>query len=411
MTLLADKPGSKQVTGPESDEQLGRQRRSIWRGWARNVWKLLVLLLVAAVALYWFMLSPLPVAEHQLERGQIVADVMGTGTLEPRVKATISPKISGRIKEVLADQGDRVVAGKLMVRLDDEELNQQVEIAKANVDSARATIDRLKADKDRALAVFSQARLNYSRVQKLVTTRAASGEEMDKATEGINVAEAGVSHAEAASVEGQTNLIAAQRTLEYHRARLADTMITAPFDGLVVRRHRDPGDVAVPGSPVLTLISTDELWVTAWVDETELAKVQAGQPARVVFRSAPDRSYPGQVARLGRETDRETREFIVDVRILELPDNWTVGQRAEAFIEIARKSDVTLLPASYLVWRDDVAGVFVNQAGRAAWRPVKVGLRNQEKVEVLEGLAAGDTVVVPSTARTALTDGRRISSP
>jgi HlyD family secretion protein len=408
MAVLADKSGSNQGIGPKSN-QPAKEGQTTWRAWLRHGWKLMALLLLAAAAVYWFKLSPLPVREHRLERGQIVAEVMGTGTLEARVKVTISPKISGRIKEVHADQGDRVSAGNLMVRLDDEELNQQVEIAKANVDAAKASIDRLQADKGRALAVFSQAKQNYSRVQKLVTARAVSQEELEKATETLSVADTGVSHAEAASSEGHKNLIAAERTLQYHRARLSDTTITAPFDGLVIRRQRDPGDVAVPGSPVLTLISTDELWVTAWVDETELAKLKPGQPARVVFRSEPDRVYPGQVARLGRETDRESREFIVDVRVLELPKYWTIGQRAEAFIETARRSDVVLIPADYILWRDGAAGVFMNDAERAAWRPVKVGLRNHEKLEVLDGVVDDEAVVVPVNARTTLTDGRRIS--
>jgi HlyD family secretion protein len=145
------------------------------------------------------------------------------------------------------------------------------------------------------------------------------------------------------------------------------------------------------------------------VDETELAKVRPGQPTRVVFRSEPDRAYPGRVARLGRETDRETRELVVDVRVLELPKNWTVGQRAEAYIETARKSDVPLLPASYVVWRDKLAGVYVNGSGRAVWRSVQLGLRSQDKVEVLAGLDTGETVIAPSGPRTTLTEGRRIS--
>lgn len=409
MIPLSEKPQlpAGNGKGAESHRPL-RERLGVLKPWLRRGWKPAVVLLVVGVAVYWFVLSPVPVVQHQLERGEIIAEVMGTGTLEARVKATISPKIAGRIKEVLADQGDHVPAGKVLVRLDDEELTQQVEIARANLAAAKAALDRLKSDKDRALAVFSQAKQNHSRVQRLVNTAAASREDMDKAAESLSVAEAGVSHAEAASIEGQKNLIAAERTLEYHRARQADTTLAAPFDGLIVRRQRDPGDVAVPGSPVLTLISTQEIWVGAWVDETELAKVQAGQSARVVFRSEPDRVYPGRVARLGRETDRETREFVVEVRVLELPTNWTVGQRAEAYIETARKSDVTLLPANYVVWRGRRAGVFVNASGRAVWRFVRVGLRSQDQIEVLEGLDAGETVVAPSDPRTTLTEGRRI---
>jgi HlyD family secretion protein len=88
---------------------------------------------------------------------------------------------------------------------------------------------------------------------------------------------------------------------------------------------------------VLSLISTEVLWVSAWVDETEMSRIAVGQPARVAFRSEDAKSFRGEVARLGRETDRETREFTVDIRVLELPTNWAVGQRAEVYIETARR--------------------------------------------------------------------------
>ena len=84
---------------------------------------------------------------------------------------------------------------------------------------------------------------------------------------------------------------------------------------------------------LVEIISLDEIWVSAWVDETAISKVAAGQMARIVFRSESDKDYPGVVSRIGRETDRETREFLVDVRVNELPKNWTIGQRAEVYIQ------------------------------------------------------------------------------
>src|SRR5690606_25575673 len=129
---------------------------------------------------------------------------------------------------------------------------------------------------------FEQARKNRVRVEALVAKGAVSREELDRAVEAFVVAQADISRAEAAINQGQKELVAAERTLEYHRARLSDTEIRAPFDGLIVGRQRDPGDVVVPGSSVLTLISTDELWISAWVDETEMADLKEGQPARVI---------------------------------------------------------------------------------------------------------------------------------
>jgi len=387
---------------------------NIWKHMRRLGWRLLkaiaVLMIVGGV-IYWMKFAPMSVVSHTVERGSITAEAMGTGTLEARVQTTISPKISGRIVEVLIDQGSRVSSGDLLVRLDDEELQQQVAIAQANVDAASAAIDRLTTDKTRAVAVYDQAKKSHDRILNLVRQNATSRDEADKAVEALAVGEAGVSRAEAAIAEGQKELVSAEKTLQYHQARLLDTNIHAPFDGLVVKRSRESGDVVVPGSSMLTLISTDELWISAWVDETEMARLQPEQSARVVFRSEPDRDYPGKVVRLGREADRESREFIVDVRVLELPTNWAVGQRAEAYIRISQKDDAVLLPARLIVKRENDVGVFVNVNGVARWRAVSVGLRSRDAVEVLEGLAKGDFVITPKGPATELTDGRKVSMP
>lgn len=381
------------------------------RRWASRSLGVAVVVAVILGVVYRERFAPISAVPHVVVRGEIVADVMGTGTLEAHVKATVSSRISGRIHQVLVDQGDRVTQGQLLVHLDDEELQQQVAIAVANREAAEAAIDRLKADRKRAIAIFEQARKNHDRVETLVAKQATSEGDLDRASESLAVARAELSRAEAGITEGQQELIAAEKTLQYHRARLADTAIKAPIDGLIVRRQRDPGDVVVPGSSILTLISTNELWITAWVDETEMDRLKQAQPARVVFRSEPRHTYPGSVVRLGREADRETREFIVDVRVLRLPEHWAVGQRAEVYIERDRKSSAVLLPARYLVRRDDQTGVFVNQDGYTKWRTPILGLRSTETVEVVEGIEPGETVVIPSDPRNSLREGQRVVTP
>lgn len=392
------------------DQSPARYRRSTWR---RRLWRwaqLLVVLGAAAGVGYWLFFKPTPVREHVVARGEIVAEVMGTGTLEARRQAVISPKISGLITSVLVDQGDRVDAGQELLRLDDEDLRRQVEVSESNLAAARAGVDRQIADRQRSEAVLAQARIDYRRVEDLVARSSASSFELDKATEALRVAEADVSRAEAALIETEKQVIAAEKTLEYHVARLGDTVVTAPFDGLIVRRDRDPGSIVMPGSLVLTLIATDELWISAWVDETEMDRLRPGQPARVVFRAQPNQSYVGEVARLGREADRETREFLVDVWVRELPANWAVGQRAEAYIEVARKQDVTLLPAHLVSRRDGQPGAWVASGGKARWRDITLGLRGHEVVEVVDGLAAGDAIIFVAGAKaTPLAPGKRVT--
>ena len=369
--------------------------------------KVLAVVLVLAGILYWLRFRPVPVQAYRVTKGDIVAEVMGTGTLEARVQTTVSSKIAGRIVQLLADQGDRVAAGQVLVRLDDSELVQQVEIARSALAAAKATVERVETDERRTKAVLDKVLRDHERNRKLFANKSISVNEIENSDKALTVAEADYASTRAASMEKKKSLIVAQNTLDYNLARLEDTVIKAPFKGLMVRRDREPGDVVVPGSSIFLLISTEELWVRAWVDETDMAKLSPDQPARIVFRSEPGRPYPGKVVRLGRETDRETRQFVVDVEVRSLPGNWSVGQRAEVFIQSARKKDVLVIPSRLLLRDKAGIGVYVLSGGKASWRSLKTGLRGLEAVEVLEGLASGDTVITGVGSQD-LDDGRRV---
>jgi RND family efflux transporter MFP subunit len=337
---------------------------------------------------------------------------MGTGTLEARVKTTIGPRIQERLAQVLADQGDKVKAGQLLARLDDAETQQQVAVAVAALEAARRTAERVAADVERSEAVLALARLDHQRTTGLLTTKAASQADVDKTAESLRIAQADLKRSHAAIAEAQSQVVVAEKTLLYRKEQLAFTEIRAPYDGLVIRRDHDPGDVLVPGASLMQIVSLDELWISAWMDETAIPALATGQAARIRFRSEPSRTYAGTVARLGREADRETREFLVDVRVEELPTNWTIGQRAEVLVEIGRQIDAFVLPQSFLVWTAGRPGVFVYQDGRARWRDVTLGLRGAQDVAVLQGLSAGERVVRPAEGREpALADGQRIALP
>jgi len=360
---------------------------------------------------YRLRLMPVPVDDATVGRGDVTAEVMGTGTLEARVKTSISPRIQERLAEVLVDQNDSVKAGQLLARLDDGELTQQVEVATATLAAARATVERVKTDEARALAVETQARLSHKRASELRATKISSQEDLDKAVEALQIAGADVRRSQAAIAEAGSLVVTAEKNLLHQQERLSFTRIVSPYDGLIVRRNRDAGGVVVPGSSIVELISTGEIWVSAWVDETAMARLAPAQPARVVFRSEPAKPYPGELARLSRETDRETREFLVDVRVKVLPENWAVGQRAEVYIETGRKVSALVVPLRFLSWREGKPGVFLHERGRARWREVTLGLRGVDTAEVLEGLSANDVICKARAAKQPLTDGQRISLP
>jgi HlyD family secretion protein len=368
--------------------------------------------IAAAFVVYRLKFSPTPVMAHTVATGEVRGELMGTGTLEARVKTTISPRIQERLAEVFVDQGDAVKAGQLLARLDDAELKQQVAIAEAALAPARATVERVRADEARANAVLQHAQLDHKRVGDLIATKIATQSDFDKAVEFLRVAEADLKRSQAAIVEAQSQVFTAEKNLLYRREQLAFTEIRSPYDGLITRRDRDPGGVVVPGGSILQLIATNEIWISAWVDETAMASLATNQPARVLFRSESAKSYAGEVARLGREADRETREFLVDVRVKHLPTNWTVGQRAEVFIETGRKSGVVLVPQAFVLWRDGKPGVFVNEHGKARWRDLTPGMLGLKDIEITQGLSAGEQIVkLPAGQKQPLAESQRISEP
>ena len=299
----------------------------------RRILPWLIVAGIAGFAVYKLKVKPAEVIVPNVTQSDVTNEVMGTGTLEARVKTTVSSRIQERLAEVLVDQGDKVKAGQLLARLDDAEIKQQVAIAEATLAAARQTAERVSADLARSEAVLAQARLDHKRLMGLLASNAVSQTDTDKAVEALHVAEADLKRSNAAIAEAQGQVLVAEKTLLYRKEQMAFTQIHAPYDGLIIRRDRDPGDMLVPGGALMEIISLDEIWVSAWVDETAISKVAAGQMARIVFRSESDKNYPGMVSRIGRETDRETREFLVDVRVNELPKNWTIGQRAEVYIQ------------------------------------------------------------------------------
>jgi HlyD family secretion protein len=372
-------------------------------------WKISLVLLIALVVVYRLYFTPVPVEHFAVKTGPITEEVMGTGTLEPRVQATISAKISGRVSQVLADQGDRVAKGQVLAVLDDGDLRQQVEVARADEAATKAGVERAAAEVVSAEATALHARSVFARMSSLAKQEVISTQELDDATQQHDVAEAQLSRAQLAKVELERQVIKAEASLQYSQEKLADTQISAPFDGLVIRRDRDPGAIVVPGSSILQVISTEEMWVAAWIDEASMPNLTVGQGSRVVFRSEPGKSYKGTLTRISPLADRETREFLADVLVKELPKTWAVGQRAEVYVQTASKENALVVPQKAIVWQKGKPGLFVSNGGHASWKSVELGLRGADMAEIRSGVAEGETTIWPAGAKdAALTDGRAV---
>jgi HlyD family secretion protein len=389
------------------DEKKGKARL------LRRVVKLsavVLVVLLGAGAVLWARSRPVRVERTFVKRGFVASEVMGTGTLEAKVSAVISPRLAGLLTNVLVDQGDRVSRGQLLATLYVGDLNEQARVADADVKVALAAIDQANAQISAASATAQEARSSFGRVSRLVEHGVVSHDEFDKAIKGRDVAEADLQRTRMNEVGASRQVLKAKAAARSTRERLADTRILAPFDGYVIKRTRDPGNIAVPGDSILQLISLDTLWVSAWVDETAMSRVALGQPARVIFRSEPGKTYEGTVARIEPQVDPETREFLVDVKVAKLPTNWGIGQRAEVYIQTAKRDNALRIPVRAVVQRNGHPGVFVDVSGRAHWRPVEFGLHGRDVIEVVSGLGDGIPIVWPPEmpAKVILADGRRV---
>ena len=382
-------------------------KKSIW-GWFKKIIKPTLIIVILIGVVYWLKFSPLPVETYKVKRGNITSIVMGTGTLDAKVKMIISSKISGRIEKILTDQGYKVTKNQLLTTLDDDQLKLQVEVAQANLVTVKSTVKKLQSDLDYSRAVLDNAIILFNRYKTLLSKNAISQEKFDNATEDQGTANAKYSSAQEAMVEAQNKVYEAEKILKLRKSQLDDTQIRAPFNGIITKRERDPGDIVIPGSAILSLISTDILWVSAWVGETELAKIKIGQPVKIIFRSEPEHTFPGKIARIANKVDSETREFIVDITVNKLPLNWAIGQRAEVYIETGNKHNVLSIPEKYIKWKNDIAGVFVDNNGYSSWHPVKTGIQGNAFIEIIKGLKEGDNVLNSINIKDRLADNTRI---
>lgn len=355
----------------------------------------LIVLGGGGAAVYSVALRPTEVRPAQVSIGTVLVEALGTGSVESRRTVGVSFEVTGRVTRIDVDQSDAVKEGQVLAAIDDRTFLAEVALAEQGVVLAESTLQRLEADIERSRAVLKGAEDGLRRVAPLVESGIATQEALDVAEERHDVAIAELSRARAAQLEGRQFIATAQAELARAQAELDRTVVRSPFDGLVLRREREVGDVAVPGSAVLKLAATDTVWATVWVDETYLDSLSPGLPARIALRSEPDRMVRGTVSRIGREVDRETRELLVDVSFDELPKKLAFGQRVDLWIELERRSDVLRIPARVVLEVGGREGVFVANGARAEFRALELGQRGRDFIEVKSGLTATSVVLDP----------------
>ena len=387
-----------------------RSRLRLIAAWARRrVW--LALLVGAVGLLLWVRLwRPVPAEAVRVERGLVVHEAFGRGTVEGQREAAVGFDLVGRLSEVLVDEGARVTLGQELARLETDQAQADLRTAQTGIGAARAALARLAADEDRARALLTGAEREATKAEALVAAGVVPGQQGDDARDRLRVARADLDRVLAQRAEATRGIDVARGGAEQRRVAMVRASLLAPFDGLVTRRLREPGDTVTVGSTVLRLVDTEQVVIAAAVDETVLALLAHDQPATIVFPGAPT-AISGRVSRIAWEADRQTHELLVEITPAGLERRVAIGQRADVRIELARRDDVLRIPVR-MIHRDHAGPfVYVDRAGRIARVRPQLGLAGDDQVEVLGGLRAGDQVLAAPGTGTTLPLGRRWRRP
>ncbi len=314
-------------------------------------------------------------------RNDIVSFINTTGTIFPKQESMISPKTSGRIEKLYVDEGDMVKRGQPLVELEQERLRIVVKEAEASVKEARAQLKNLEATVKRNQKLFEQGVVDSQRFDDTSTER--------------DLAQARVQRAQA--------------TLERAEQDLKDSIITAPFDGFIVEKMMNEGEMAttMPPSNIFHLVDTSTVKIESGINENKRRALRIGKEVLIELDAYPNEVFRGKITVVNPMVDTSSRTFKIKIEFPNPDFKLEPGMFARVRI-IDRKSENALLIPQHVIIEDgSVQKVFVVKDGRAVEKIITTDIVNYPLVEVTTGLEENDIVV--SEGFYSLKDGIKVS--
>jgi HlyD family secretion protein len=366
-------------------------------------------LATAAIAiLIYFLASARPLAvQVAVPEKDVTVRVFGLGSVEAQVLARVGFEVGATIAEVKADHGDTVRKGDELARLVTGEQEARVAKARAARLLADSNIKRAEANLEKASAVLAQKIEANRRKQTLAGRSVVSEQTAEEAVRDEAVAKADVAVARSEGETAKAQLADADAQLTFEETLLRHRTLVAPFDAVVIERHKEPGSVVKAGDPVFTLIAANSYWGLAFVDEARAGFIEEGQRVDARLRSRPLEAFVGKVLRIGLESDRTTEERKVYVRGDSPPSRIYLGEQAEFWITVAKLPNALLVPEAAVNGFDGRQGrVWTIEDGRLQRRAVSFRHRTEDaRLEVAGDLPANAQVVTRLVA--GMTEGRR----
>ena len=306
--------------------------------------------------------------------------IEATGQLVARDRAEIAAEVAGRVTEILIDEGEAAETGAVIVKIDPERRELERASARARVAEARAGL--------------VEQRRERGRVRKLHSQNVAAKARLEQAETDLQLS--------------QARLDAAQAQLGVAERALADASVTAPFTGRIAERYVSAGEYVQVGQRLVELVAQDPIEVEFRVAEKDSGRVALGQEVVVRVAPYPDEIFRARVTVISPIIDERSRTLRVKGRIENSDGRLRPGLFARADLGVNRRSGVRMIPEESVLRRSDGAVVFrIAEDSRVERRVIATGLYSRGRIEVLEGLAHDDRVVVRGHA--ALIDGTRVT--
>jgi HlyD family secretion protein len=385
----------------------GKTRRRRYRGWLM----LAVVFAAGAGAWWWFgIAAPLTVETATVSTAypsQSYTLLNATGYVVAQRKAAVASKATGRLEWLGVREGTRVKANDVLARLESRDVTATMQQAAASIQVAEANLEQGQAD-------LNEAERNFNRSRELLAKNFVSQAAHDTAVARLEKARAALSGYRASVAVAQANYRVAQVAVE-------QTLIRAPFDGVVLTKNANVGDVITPFSSalgsqaaVVTMADMTTLEVEADVSESNLGKVRIAQPCEIQLDALPDARFRGRLVRLVPTVDRTKATVMAKIRFDELDPRILPEMSAKvAFLsqEIPEGGGTarTVLQPAAVTQRGGNSVVFVVRDGKAHQVEIRTGTSIGELVEVRSGVKPGDKVVLRPPDK--LHDGARVSLP
>jgi HlyD family secretion protein len=360
-------------------------------------------LTVLLIGLFFFVMlragpfAPIKVTLAQVKEGSLAPELFGIGTVEARRNWMIGPTVAGRVLSVKVDVGDAVKAGQLLAEMDPVDIDQRLTSLDAAIERAKSVQSAAAAQQADALAKRELAASNMRRNQDLADKSFISLGALENFVQAKASADAALDSARANAVGSGQDLIRAKADRAALLQQRANVRLIAPSDGAVSARDAAPGSTVVAGQAVLRMVDPASLWVKLRVDQGRSGGLAQGLKARIVLRSQPQLTHAATVARVELLGDSVTEERIAQLSFDKAPAGLSVGEMAEATIQLPSTPKSLIIPAAGIQRQGGSTGVWRMESGKPAFTPVKVGAASLDgQVQVLEGLKSGDEIVVYS---------------